>query len=155
MMTIPLITPPLPSGRWVGERRGSSGVPGLTRADYALWHKIRRGVMDDLSVKLSVPHYHNPRLVSRAGRSHLSTASTRVVPGGRGHHPRPGGGGGGGGGGRLGINLARMCVSKSEGYGSLFGFKRMKWMRKYHSKWVWILLLHSIWVYIFRYIIWN
>ena len=32
----------------------------------------------------------------------------------------------GGGGGRLGINLARMCVSKSESYGSLFGFKRMK-----------------------------
>ena len=31
-----------------------------------------------------------------------------------------------GGGGRLGINLDRMCVSKSEGYGSLFGFKRMK-----------------------------
>ena len=29
-------------------------------------------------------------------------------------------------GGRLGINLARMCVSKSEGYGSLFGFKRME-----------------------------
>ena len=29
-------------------------------------------------------------------------------------------------GGRLGNNLARMCVSKREGYGSLFGFKRMK-----------------------------
>ena len=28
--------------------------------------------------------------------------------------------GGGGGGGRLGINHARMCVSKSEGYGSFF-----------------------------------
>ena len=28
-----------------------------------------------------------------------------------------------GGGGRLGMNHARMCVSKSEGYGSLFGFK--------------------------------
>ena len=27
------------------------------------------------------------------------------------------------GGGRLGINHARMCVSKSEGYGSLFSFK--------------------------------
>ena len=31
---------------------------------------------------------------------------------------------GAGGGGELGINRARMCVSKiSEGYGSLFGFK--------------------------------
>ena len=30
---------------------------------------------------------------------------------------------GGGGGVRLGINLARMCVSKSEGYGSLFSVK--------------------------------
>ena len=29
----------------------------------------------------------------------------------------------GGGGGRLGINHARMCVSKCEGYGSLFSFK--------------------------------
>ena len=49
-------------------------------------------------------------------------------------------------GGRLVINLARMCVSKSEGYGSLSGFKRMKSMRKCHSKCVWNLLLHSIWV---------
>ena len=31
--------------------------------------------------------------------------------------------GGGGGGEVLGINHARMCVSESEGYGSLFGFK--------------------------------
>ena len=30
---------------------------------------------------------------------------------------------GGGGGGRLGINHARICVLKSEGYGSFFGFK--------------------------------
>ena len=29
----------------------------------------------------------------------------------------------GGGGGRLGSNYARMCVSKSEGHGSLYGFK--------------------------------
>ena len=28
-----------------------------------------------------------------------------------------------GGGGRLGINYARMCVSKGEGYGSFFGVK--------------------------------
>ena len=28
-----------------------------------------------------------------------------------------------GGGGRLGMNHASMCVSKSEGYGSFFGFK--------------------------------
>ena len=32
-------------------------------------------------------------------------------------------GGGGGGGQRLGLNHARMCVSKSEGNGFLFGFK--------------------------------
>ena len=30
---------------------------------------------------------------------------------------------GAGGGGRFGINHARMCVSRSEGYGSLFSFK--------------------------------
>ena len=28
-----------------------------------------------------------------------------------------------GGGGRLGFNFTRMCVSKSEGHGSFFGFK--------------------------------
>ena len=32
----------------------------------------------------------------------------------------------GGGGGRLGSNYARMCVSKSEGHGSFFGFKGVK-----------------------------
>ena len=31
--------------------------------------------------------------------------------------------GGGGGGGLLGVNHARMSVLKSEGYGSLFGFR--------------------------------
>ena len=32
----------------------------------------------------------------------------------------------GGGGGRLSSNYARMCVSKSEGHGSFFGFKGVK-----------------------------
>ena len=49
-------------------------------------------------------------------------------------------------GGRLDCNYARMCVSKIEGYGSLFSFKWMKWMRRSHSKWVWNLLFQSIWV---------
>ena len=39
--------------------------------------------------------------------------------GGQPHVPR----GGGGGGGRLGLNHARMCVSKSEVNGFFFGFK--------------------------------
>ena len=30
---------------------------------------------------------------------------------------------GGGGGGGLGFNFTRMCVLKSEGHGSFFGFK--------------------------------
>ena len=54
---------------------------------------------------------------------------------------------GGMGRGALGINHARMCVSKCEGNGSFFSFKWMKWMRKCHSKWVWNLLFQSMYIY--------
>ena len=36
------------------------------------------------------------------------------------NHSKPGGGG------RLGCNYARICVSKSEGHGSFWGFKGVK-----------------------------
>ena len=46
-------------------------------------------------------------------------------------------------GGRRASNYARMCVSKSEGQGSFFGLKGVKWVRIFHSKWVYNVLGHS------------
>ena len=44
--------------------------------------------------------------------------------------------GGGGVKGALGSNYAQMCVSKSEEYGTFFGFKGVKRVKIFHSKWV-------------------
>ena len=50
---------------------------------------------------------------------------------------------GGGGGGQLAIgsNYAQMCVSKSDGHGSYFSFRGVKWVRIFQSKWAWNLLI--------------
>ena len=45
-------------------------------------------------------------------------------------------GGGGGVKGALGSNYAQMCVSKSEEYGTFFGFKGVKRVKIFHLKWV-------------------
>ena len=50
--------------------------------------------------------------------------------------PPPAGGGGGGRATWFQPRDAGMCVSKSEGHGSFFGFKGVQCVRMFHSKWV-------------------